>query len=164
MFIGDTKYPCNFGFFIERINEWEDSSFKNGFMFMMMNDELYPKNVRTTTLNCELADLLAEDSSMKAPVVDKALYHNDRDTLFDKMCERTFGKDHDALHDSTFLIPFHEINDEGWSIFIISDGDNIKLMTGRWTYGDLSFHDEVEIPAQKYYDTIAELEKFYNTL
>ncbi|MCR5541959.1 MAG: immunity 42 family protein [Ruminococcus sp.] len=161
MFIGDVNYPCDFGFFIERIPEWEDDTIKNGFMFMMINSELYPKSVRTTTLSCEFADLLAENSAMKNPVIDKELYHSDSETLFTAMAERTHGKDYDALYDLSFLIPFQEITDEGWNIFIISDGDNIKLMAGRWHDEKLLYHDEIEMPAKKYFDTIAELE---NTL
>jgi hypothetical protein len=133
-------------------------------MFMMINSELYPKSVRTTTLSCEFADLLAENSAMKNPVINKELYHSDSETLFTTMAERTHGKDYDALYDLSFLIPFQEINDEGWNIFIISDGDNIKLMSGRWQNHKLLYHDEIEMPAKKYFDTIAELEKFYNTL
>ena len=164
MFIGDVNYPCDFGFFIERIPEWEYDTLKNGFMFMMINSELYPKSVRTTTLSSEFADLLAENSAMKNPVIDKELYHSDSETLFTAMAERTHGKDYDALYDCSFLIPFQEINDEGWNIFIISDGDNIKLMAGIWQDEKLLYHDEIEMPAKKYFDTIAELEKFYDTL
>lgn len=163
MFIGDVKYPCDFGFFIERIPEWEDGTLKNGFMFMMMNSELYPKNVRTTTLSTELYDLLADNSAMKKPVIDRELYHRDSKTLFTVMAERTHGKDYDALYDLSFLIPFQEITDEGWNIFIISDGDNIKIMSGRWQDDKLLYHDEIEMSTQKYFDTIAELEKFYHT-
>lgn len=164
MFIGDVNYPCDFGFFIERIPEWEDDTLKNGFMFMMINSELYPKSARTTTLSSEFADLLAENSAMKNPVIDKELYHSDSKTLFTAMAERTHGKDYDALYDCSFLMPFHEITDEGWNIFIISDGDNVKLMTGKWQDEKLLYHDEIEMPAKKYFDTIAELEKFYDTL
>ena len=163
MFIGDVNYPCDFGFFIERIPEWEDGTLKNGFMFMMMNSELYPQNVRTTTLSTELYDLLADNSAMKKPVIDKELYHRDSKTLFTAMAERTHGKDYDALYDLSFLIPFQEITDEGWNIFIISDGDNIKIMSGRWQDDKLLYHDEIEMSAQKYFDTIAKLEKFYHT-
>ncbi|MBO4866232.1 MAG: immunity 42 family protein [Ruminococcus sp.] len=164
MFIGDVKYPCNFGFMVEYMPEWSDSSFKNGLMFMMMNDELYPKNVRTTTFNSELPDVLADNSAMKNPVVDKKLYHTESEKLFEIMADKTYGKERDAWYDGTFQIPFHEINDDRWSVFIISDGDHIKLMSGEWRDGDIHFHDELEIPSKKYFETIKALEEFYNTL
>lgn len=35
-------------------------------------------------------------------------------------------------------------------------------MSGRWQDEKLLYHDEIEISAKKYFDTIAELEKFYD--
>ena len=56
--------------------------------------------------------------------------------------------------------------DDGWSIFIISDGENIKLFVydRRDQYPNVKLHDTLEIPAEKYFKTINELKKFYNDL
>jgi len=169
MFIGDTSYPNNFGFIIERMEGWEDRSFINGLMFLMINDELYPKYVRTTTFNCELDELLDDDSPLIRPVVDKKLYQLDDAELLKMFVNITYpdiDDDDDIDNDYSYLLPFHEINDDGWSIFIISDGENIKLFVydRRDQYPDVKLHDTLEIPAEKYFKTINELKKFYNDL
>lgn len=169
MFIGDTSYPNNFGFIIERMG-WEDKSFLNGLMFLMINDELYPQYVRTTTFNCEFDELLDDDSPLIRPVVDKKLYQLDDAELLKLFVNITYpdiDDDDDIDSDNySYLIPFHEINDDGWSIFIISDGENIKLFVydRRDQYPDVKLHDTLEIPAEKYFKTINELKKFYNDL
>ena len=74
--------PSGFAFLIERIPEWEVSSWKNGLMFVIVNDDIYPKDVRTTTFNSELPDLLNPDSAFMHPVIDKALFaKNDQEIL-----------------------------------------------------------------------------------
>lgn len=172
MLIGD---PYKFSFIIERIPEWEDTSFINGWMFLKINDELYPKEVRTTTLNCELPDLLGENSPMKKPVVDKELYRLDSRELFDRIARITYSEELDALYDISYQLPFHEINDEGWDVFIISDGENIKLLVGEWKHNKLAdgswawaeepiFHDETELSCDEYKAVIDGLEDFYNSL
>ncbi|MBQ8965365.1 immunity 42 family protein [Ruminococcus sp.] len=165
MFIGDTSYPNNFGFIIERMG-WEDKSFLNGLMFLMINDELYPKYVRTTTFNCEPDELLDDDSPLIRPVVDKKMYQLDDAELFDILAKATYPEDDDKDNDYSYLIPFHEINDEGWSIFIISDGENIKLFVydRRDRYPDVKLHDRLELPAEKYFKTISALKDFYTKL
>ena len=55
MLLGD---PYRFAFLIERIPEWEKTGWKNGIMFVIINDDVYPKYVRTTTFNSEMPDIL----------------------------------------------------------------------------------------------------------
>ena len=163
MFIGDTSYPNDFGFIIERMNGWEDRSFMNGLMFLMINSELYPKNVRTTTFNCELDELLGDDSPLVRPPVDKTMFQLDDTELLNRFVSVTYPEDLDTDNDYSYLIPFHEINDEGWSIFIISDGDLIKLLVCN-RRDDHKLHDTLEVPAEKYFMTINKLKEFYNDL
>ena len=161
MVIGD---PYKFGIIIERMEKLESDSFKNGIMFLLINGEVYPKDVRTTTFNCELAELLDENSAMRSPVKDKELYVLKSTELFEKLADFTYGKDRDALYDTAYLLPFHEINDTGYSIFIISDGENIRLMVGRWQDDKIILDNEIEMTSQEYFEVIDGLDIFYTKL
>ena len=55
--------PYKFAFLIERIPDWEKGSWKNGIMFVIINDNIYPKDVRTTTFNSEIPEILDSDSA-----------------------------------------------------------------------------------------------------
>lgn len=160
MIIGE---PYKLGFIIERITEWEDESYKNGIMFFMINGEIYPKDVRTATFNCELPELLDESSAMRTPVVNRELFQLESKALFGQLTDITYGKNRDALYDMRYLIPFHEITDAGYSIFIISNGKWIKLLAGRWQSDEIVLENEIELPKDEYMKITDKLKKYYET-
>ena len=160
MVIGESEY-YDFGFIIERIPEWEDESFLNGIMFLMIHGKIYPKNARTTSFNCELPDLLDERSAMMSPVIDEELFRLDSETLFEKLADITYSKDRDALYDMRFLIPFHEINDSGYCVFIISNGDEIRLLVGAPRGDGLYLENEIQLTKAQYTKVTDKLKKFY---
>jgi len=63
MVIGE---PYKMAFILERMAIWEppDDTFRNGIMFLCVNGEIYPKDVRTTTFYTELPFLLAPESAL----------------------------------------------------------------------------------------------------
>ena len=144
--------------------EGRENSFINGLMFLMINDTLYPRSVRTTTFNCELTELLDDRSPMVNPVIDKALYRLGDDELFVTLADRTYPVDADIDNDYSYLLPFHEINDEGWSIFIISDGESVRLFVGETAGNGQKLRDTIEIPLKKYNSTIDRLKEFYKEI
>ena len=146
MVIGDTT---KLSFIIERIPEWEDESFKNGIMFVTVNDSIYPKELRTATLNCEFADFLSSRSAFMVPVCDKELYSKPDEELFQSIFSETYS---DGIESYRFLIPFHEINDAGHWLFIVTDGENVKILVGRWDHeADIcSFVEAVEISMEEF--------------
>lgn len=156
MLIGN---PYKFCFMIERIPEWE-TSFINGIMFVAVNDDIYPKEMRTTTFNSELLDIL--DSAFTDPVNDKTLYDMSDAELFRHMAETTYPPDEDTLNDYRFHIPFHEICDSGYAFFVITNGENVRILVGKWEGDSLAFVDSTEISLQEYNDIIAQLRSFYN--
>ncbi|WP_295158194.1 immunity 42 family protein [uncultured Ruminococcus sp.] len=163
MVIGESKY-YDFGFILERIPEWEDDSFKNGIMFLMINGAIYPKSARTTTFNCELPDLLSKKSAMISPVVDRELFRLDSETLFEKLADITYGRERDALYDMRYMIPFHEINDARFSVFIVSDGEEVRLLVGKDREVELILDNEIKLNKEKYMKVINKLKEFYETL
>lgn len=163
MVIGESEF-YELGFIIERIPEWENDSFKNGIMFLMIKGEIYPKSARTVTFSCELPELLDESSPLVSPIVDRKLFQLNSTALFEQLADITYSKDRDALYDTRFLIPFHEINDAGYSIFIISDGDDIRVLAGTHRRDDLYLDNEIKLPKERYMKVIDKLKEFYNTL
>lgn len=159
MLIGD---PYKLAFLIERVPEWE-GTYINGLMFLFINGNIYPEQTKTTTLNCELPVLLDENESpFMNPVKNKELYKMNSHELFNYISKLVYPDDINTDNDYRYLIDFHEINDAGYSIFIISDDCNIKLLVGKWTEQDLLFIDEIEISMQEYETIKRNLVTFYN--
>lgn len=79
--------PNKFAFLIERISEWESETWKNGIMFVIINGEIYPKNLRTTTFNSEIPGILAQNSAFINPVINEELYEKSESEIIKYMSD-----------------------------------------------------------------------------
>lgn len=157
MIFGD---PYKFAFLIERIPKLEDT-WINGIMFVAVNGEIYPKDVRTTTFNSEIPDLLRLDSAFINPIEDKELYSMKKSKLLRYMANITYPPNYED-NDYSFLIPFHEINDSGYNFFILSNGENIKILVAKWKNENIKFVDKTIISTQEYNEIKSQIIAFYN--
>ena len=154
MILGD---PEKFAFIIERIPEWENDSYKNGIMFVIINDEIYPKTARTTTFNSELPDILSLDSAFMAPVVDVELYEkSDKEII-------ACVSDEDNTNYYRYFIPFHEINDSGYRIYIISNGSKVKIIVCKIEIETLEVVDKLVLPLGEYDRIKSQVFDFWNS-
>ena len=128
MIIGD---PYKFCFLIERIPEWEDESFKNGIMFVCVEDSIYPNDVRTTTFNCELYHLTDVDGAFMKPVIEPDIFSLSDNKLFQHMLNVTYPEDDELDNDYRYEWQFYEINDAGFRFFSVSNGHKVKLLVCR---------------------------------
>lgn len=130
MVIGD---PYRLAFIVERMPKWEpqNDSFRNGIMFLCVDGEVYPKDVRTTTFFSELPDILGEGSALMNVVTDKELYTMPSDKLLAHLESITYPEDIDTDNDYRFIVPFTEINDIGFNVFLLSDGENVRVLVGQ---------------------------------
>lgn len=153
MLLGD---PYKFAFLIERIPDWERDTYKNGIMFVIINDDIYPKDVRTTTFNCEFPEVLASDSAFINPVVDKDLYEKSDLQIID------FVDDEDKELYYRYFIPFHEIEDAGFRIYVVTDSINVKIIVSKSEMDKMILVDRLEMPIQKYNEIKQQVIEFYH--
>ena len=159
MLFGD---PNKFAFLIDRVPEWEMGGWINGIMFVIVNGEVYPKDVRTTTFGSELYSLLTDNSAFINPINDKELYGKDGPELLRHLADMTYPPNPDDDNDYRFLIPFHEINDSGYHLFILSNGDQVKILVGKWEEEKVAFVDETELSMQEYNQIKGKVMGFYH--
>ncbi len=149
--------PDKFAFIIERIPEWEINGWINGIMFVMINNDIYPKHVRTTTFNSEIPDILNPNSAFMNPIIDKELY--DKNHL--QILEFVDDEENELFY--RYFIPFHEIEDSGYRIYAISDGCNIKLLACKKEIEKTNLIvDFLEISIQEYNEIQKQIISFYN--
>lgn len=130
MVIGD---PYRLAFIVERMPIWEpqNDSFRNGIMFLCVSGEVYPKDVRTATFFSELPDILGEGSALMNVAVDRELYAMPSDELLAYLENITYPEDIDTDNDYRFIVPFTEISDRGFDVFVLSDGENVRVLVGQ---------------------------------
>ena len=146
MLIGN---PDKFALLLEKVPEWS-TSYVNGLLFVMLNGEIYPKTVRTATLNCELPELLNENSPFMNPVISWELYYLKSKDLFQRLATMTYPENSEQDNDYHFsMIALHEIYDSGYCLFIVSNGKNVRIQVGQWENEELVFIDETEISTEE---------------
>ena len=150
--------PDKFAFLIERIPDWEKEIWKNGIMFVIINDDIYPKDVRTTTFNSELPEILASDSAFINPVVDKDLYGKSDLQIV------SFVSDDEKEQYYRYYIPFHEIENSGYRFYLISDGFNVKILICKMGIDKIELVDKLEISIQEYNKIKSQVTDFYNNI
>lgn len=148
--------PYKFAFLIERIPDWEKDIWKNGIMFVIINDDIYPKSVRTTTFNSELPEILDSESAFINPIIDKELYgKSDEQTI-------EFVSDEENEYYYRYFIPFHEINDSGYRLYVISNSCNVKILVCKLESEKTELVDKLEIPIQEYNEIKSQVIDFFN--
>lgn len=182
MVIGE---PYKMALIVERMPIWEpqNDTFRNGIMFLCVNGEVYPKDVRTTTLNCELPWLLAPESPLMNTVIDKELFEMPSDELLAYLESITYpdvidddaDDDIEIDNDYRFVLPFEEISDRGFDVFVLSDGENVRVLVGQDVNRRLSpngfivtdgveLASETQITLQELENIRSQLAQFYDSL
>lgn len=136
--------PYKLAFLMERIPEWEIDDWKSGIMFLIINDNIYPKNVRTTTFNSEMPEILDSDSAFINPIIDKELYVKSDKQIIE------FVDDEEKEKYYRYFIPFHEINDSGYHIYVLSDSCNVKILVCRLEIDKTELVDRLELSVKEY--------------
>lgn len=153
MLLGDKD---KFAFIIERIPEWEIGPYKSGIMFVIVNNDIYPKQVRTTTFNCELPELLDPGSAFIGPIIDKELYQKTDEQIIE------FMDDPESDNWYRSFIPFHEIEDSGFRFYILSDGENVKMLICKMEIDNMVFVDKLELSVKEYDEIKKQVIDFYD--
>ena len=153
MILGD---PYKFAFLIERIPDWEKGSWKNVIMFVIINGDIYPKNVRITTFNSEIPEILDPDSAFINPIIDKKLYEKSDSQIVE------FVDDEEKENYYRYFIPFHEINDSGYRFYIVSNNCNVKILVCKLESEKTELVDRLEISIQEYNEIKSQVIDFYN--
>ena len=153
MILGD---PYKFAFLIERIPDWEKGCWKNVIMFVIINGDIYPKNVRITTFNSEIPEILDPDSAFINPIIDKKLYEKSDSQIVE------FVDDEEKENYYRYFIPFHEINDSGYRFYIVSNNCNVKILVCKLESEKTELVDRLEISIQEYNEIKFQVIDFYH--
>ena len=125
-------------------------------MFVIINGDIYPKNVRITTFNSEIPEILDPDSAFINPIIDKKLYEKSDSQIVE------FVDDEEKENYYRYFIPFHEISDSGYRFYIISDSCNVKIFVCKLECEKTELVARLEISIQEYNEIKSQVIDFYN--
>lgn len=162
MLIGD---PEKLAFLIEPVLQWSSNGFVNGLLYVYVNGNMFPKDLRTTTLSDDLLFLLS-NSPFVSPKSDNELYALDSKDLLDKLSIVTFPDDINIDNDYSYLIPLVELQNAKYYFFIIANEKDIKILVSKANGHNgeeaLSLKDEVVLKRDEFEDIKQQLCSYYN--
>lgn len=159
MIIGD---PYKLAFIIDRVPAWECEGFLNGILFICVNGTPFPPEIRTTTLNGDLYQMLVESSPINRVKEDRVLYQLEAAALFNKLCDITYPQE-DRDNDDSFLVPTREMNDAGYSMFTLGYGETVKCLIGKHG-AEHQCMQEIELCKAELADIVNQLKGSYRGL
>lgn len=166
MLIGN---PERFAFLIEIVPEWISGPFINSLMYVFVNGEIFPKELRVTTVSDDLMLLLDKEApyGFYCLVNDEKLYAFPDDELFEKLlrlrCPWLFyDEDECDEYDYRFDLDLDELNLAGYHVFAVSNGVNVRILIGYLGDPD-SFElvNSVEITVEEFTKIRDEISEYY---
>lgn len=129
MIIGD---PYKFAILSGVINEWNiDDTFCNGVLLFCVNGDIYPKEVATATLRCEIEYL---KQKLRNLTTDKRVYMLPPQQAFAEIYGITFPEDMDSDNGDCFDITPASLSDHNCFVFAVCDGVNIRILASELAY------------------------------
>lgn len=155
MIIGD---PYKFAILSGIIKEWNmDDTFCNGFLLFCVNGDIYPKEVVTATLRCEIEYLRQK---LRNLTTDKRLYTLPPQQAFAEIYDITFPEDIYNDNNDCFDITPAALSDCNCFVFAVRDGVNIRILASKLTYEtENSRHKLENISISETFLTAGELEE-----
>lgn len=129
MIIGD---PYKFAILSGVINEWNiDDTFCNGVLLFCVNGDIYPKEVVTATLRCEIEYL---KQKLRSLTIDKRLYALPPQQAFAEIYGITFPEDTDSDNEDCFDITPASLSDHNCFVFAVCNGVNVRVLASELAY------------------------------
>ena len=160
MIIGD---PYKFAILSGVINEWNiDDTFCNGVLLFCVNGDIYPKEVVTATLRCEIGYL---KQKLRNLTTDKRLYILPPQQAFAEIYGITFPEDMDSDNGDCFDITPASLSDHNCFVFAVCDGVNIRILASELAYErENSRHRLENIIISETFLTVSELREIIAVL
>ena len=124
--------PYKFALFIQTVKEWNiDEVFCNGVLLFFINGNIYPKEILTSTLSCEINIL---NEKFKNIAFNEEIFYKEKEKAFKQIYNITFPEDISLNNDYQFDITPLSFSDEDYYIFAVSNNIQIRILAAKLEY------------------------------
>lgn len=129
MVIGE---PYKFAIIIEEIKEWNsDDTFGNGILQLCVEGSIFPKEIVTATLHCEIPWL---KDKLEHIMENKLLFDMPKEQAFKEMYSTTFPNDFNCRNNYSYYITPISLEDEGIFVFAVKKGNIVRILADKLNY------------------------------
>ena len=155
--------PYKFAILSGIIHEWNiDDTFCNGFLLLCVNGDIYPKEIVTATLRCEINHL---KQKLRNLTIDERLYALPPQQAFTEIYDITFPEDIDYDNRDCFDITPASLSDHNCFVFAVCEGVNIRILASKLDYEpENSKHKLQDITVSETLISVGELKEISSNL
>lgn len=124
--------PYKFAIFMHTVKEWNiDEAFCNGVLLFFINGNIYPKEILTATLNCEINIL---NEKFKNIAFNEEIFYKEKEKAFKQIYNITFPEDISLNNDYQFDITPLSFSDTNCYIFAVSNNIQVRILAAKLEY------------------------------
>lgn len=155
--------PFEFAFFIDAVDEWFSDPFHNGYFAISIGGSLYPPDVRCSTLNVVLCEILSDRSPLITLPENETLFNDYPEIAFEKIQNITFPENPDIDNDYTYRMQATEVEDAGYVLFLVRFMDKVKLLIGEYSSETFkhNYINEVVVDRKMITEMVVKIAKTY---
>lgn len=131
MIFGD---PYRFAIWVEYIPQWGDS-YKNGFFYFFVNGNMYPNDIRTSTLDVDLNDIIYDKNALIALPCNDEIFNASTNEAFNSLFKLAYPEStqEDEYPEQVFDFCASPtiINESGAYFFAVSNKDLVRVIGGK---------------------------------
>ncbi|WP_289688814.1 immunity 42 family protein [Paramuribaculum intestinale] len=144
MIIGD---PYKFAIIIEFVPDWNtQNSWRNGIILFSINGNLLCDEIRTSTLNVDLHELINNIKRIESDVpISTLIYNMDKHSAFIEMYNASFPSDINTPNNYIYRVSTTELEDDGYYIFAVANNDSIRILGGKIKMPTMECDNIVEV-------------------
>lgn len=129
MIIGN---PDCFAVIVDVMESWNaDRIFQNGILFLAISSEIFPKEIQSATLSCEIPELI---ESLKNIPVDKEIFGMPAEKAYSEIYNLVFPDDWDIDNDYRYMISTPSFSDNDYLVFAVSNGEKVRILAAKPDY------------------------------
>lgn len=125
--------PYRFAVWTEYIPQWSES-YKNGLFYLIINGNLYPGDIRTSTLSSDLYEIIDDDCALISHPENEAIFNLSTEDAFKHLFDLAYPESSedneypDQLLDYCITCP--NITDFGGCFFAVADKRSLRILGG----------------------------------
>ena len=124
--------PYKFSIMTKTIHEWNtDEAFCNGILLFCVAGTIFPTEIVTATLKCEIQPL---KEKLNNPAIDVKLYAIQKEKAFVEIYNLTFPENVDINNDYKFDISPDSFSDNNCFVFAVGNGEQVRIMAAKLNY------------------------------
>lgn len=171
MIFGD---PYRFAIWVECIPQWSDS-YKNGLFYFLVNGNLYPDDVRASTLCVDLYDVTDDNNALISLPCNDEIFNAPKNEAFDILFKLAYPESTDDEYPEQlfdFCVSPTIINESGAYFFAVSNENFVRIVGGKvahlveggngrvWADIENPFIEDIVIPKNEIIELITDLKEY----